>query len=189
MVLKLTAWFFILVVTIHKTNGCCDEEDQKNFAQMDLNSNGFVSKDEFFTYIQNQTLAELEWANFNFTTDQGPKCQDFIVRSVSGIAMLQDDNPFKMVLAQKAECCEEIDADEVLEILKFHYIEKRLESMDKDKNNVTSCAEVIDEIAEFSLFIVAKRQVQMEQEMFEEILRRLELEEMKNNFTMSTMTQ
>ena len=73
---------FVLFIFTYRTNGCCDINDLKLFDTIDLDSNGFISRDEFLTRnitedINNVTNADLEnmWASFDFVSDEGIKCQ------------------------------------------------------------------------------------------------------------------
>ena len=76
MLLKTVAYFLF----IHTTNGCCDIDDLEHFDTVDLDGNGFVSRDELFINITNDDVnatefMEKEWESFNFVSDEGIKCQ------------------------------------------------------------------------------------------------------------------
>ena len=89
---------------------------------------------------------------------------------------------FKSILGPKDECCAEIDQAEALWILKPLSIESRLVEMDTDDTQSISCAEMIEEITQFTHFVYQRTNLALEQMFIEEKIQ--DFKEKQRNATM-----
>ena len=200
---------FVLFIFTYRTNGCCDINDLELFDTIDLDSNGFISRDEFLARnstedINNVTNADLEnmWASFDFVSDEGIKCQginqsenswskltlstlDFQVHSLVGLLGEKDSRNFKSIIGKKDECCAEIDEAEVLWILKPFKIQSRLLDMDTDDTGSISCAELIEEITQFSHFVFQRTLFELEKPLLEEKIKEIVAKQKNSTMTLT----
>lgn len=104
-----------------------------------------------------------------------------------GLLGEKDSQNFKSIVGKKDECCAEIDEAEVLWILKPFKIQSRLLDMDTDDTGSISCAELIEEITQFSHFVFQRTLFELEKPLLEEKIK--EIVAKQKNSTMTLLNE